>query len=120
MLADSSIIGRRYSRRWGHRRYSEPNGLRVRPRMHHKIVFELAVPPVIDLINSRVHVLQHNARIIRDVRPPLLWIVANEVIRDSRQLVEADDLGMRVRTDQVQLDDRRCWELGARGWGIED
>ncbi len=90
-------------------------GLRmaVGARSHHKVVFELALIPVINEVHARIDIRVAHFGVVRDIRPPLLGIIPDEVVALAGQLVSAGYLGRGVRPHQLQAKDRRGW-----GWGL--
>ena len=59
--------------------------IRIGARGDDQVVFELALVAVIGEVNAGIDVLVPDLGVGRDIRPPLLRVVAEEVIDDAGQ-----------------------------------
>lgn len=72
-----------------------------------KVELELSLATVIDEIDTRIDVAVADFRVGRDVRPPLRWIVAEEVVDRARQRLQPHDVGTRRGSRRLQTERRR-------------
>ena len=66
-----------------------------------EIVFQLALIAVVQQIHTRIDSVVLHLRIRRNIRPPLLRIVAEEVVAPARQRLVTCDLGSRVGANEL-------------------
>jgi hypothetical protein len=59
---------------------TELNVRRIRAECNTEIVFELDLVPVINHIEAWIHSLVLGLGIVRDVRMPQAWVVADEIV----------------------------------------
>lgn len=97
----------------------ELDHIRVRASRHDEIVFQLVLVAVINEIDPGLDVFVFHLGVVRDIRAPLLGIIADEMVAFALQFIRADDFGTPVGFDKFHAENRRGWGLGAESWGIK-
>ena len=67
-----------------------------------EVVLEVLIIPVIDDVDAAVYLSNPHLCVLRNVRPPLRWIVSDEVVALRFEHLLASHAGMFVRTDEFQ------------------
>jgi len=73
-----------------------------------KVVFKLALIPVVNQVHARIDIRVAHFGVIGDISPPLLGIVANEVVALAGQRVEARHFGICICPDECHTQDGGC------------
>ena len=87
----------------------------VGPASDHEISLKLLLVAVIQHVNPGVDVLIFHFGVHREVAPPLMGIVADEVVGLAGQLIDASNFRGRARADELHtyegILDFRFWIL---------
>ena len=99
--------------------------VRIGARLHHKIILKLSLVAVVDQVYARINVLVFHLGIAGHIRPPLLRIIPDEVVRFAGQFFETGHLGRGVCSHKLHVQNRRVglragrWNLGNTDQGIK-
>ena len=83
---------------------TQTNGFGVGPRPNHKVVLQLVVPvAVVDQVDAGIDVVISHPGVGGHPGPPILGIIPDKVIDDTRQALYSRDLGSWTRTHELHL-----------------